>query len=242
MGTGTFGSGGGGVGSSGRDYASMGGTYSANGRLRNTRRPQADVKADAYKVLDTLPAEYLTRYFESDALQSTLRALLDIQAEIRFNQRWDTIAENYQVPDGPGVLRRLRDTLVRRVRETETDERIAYAGTAAIQDYFLKAVGDEPQVYMRADAAAVIAARRDDVLASTAGHFLGLLLANVLDKEDERMNRPTRSIIRKIGVELADALIAQFEASRRHAGNIRYGELLGDLADNPDWLKKAVHV
>jgi hypothetical protein len=242
MGTGSFGGFGGGGGSGTGGFRSGAGGYvSRNGAIKAATIAREQMRAEVRAVLKAMPREYVVRYCASPFTQAAFEEMFWLRVELQENQRWDNLHERFGIDGGPGCLFRFAGAIYRIFAPSEPDQRVRESASTSLEDFLLRLVRDDIDVFLHGDAKAVLENLDPAVFKTTSGHFLMFLFWRMLERESERLPPESELQLRDIAQEIADRVIGKFEV--RHLGKpygdraqTTYRDLLRVLA-NEEWFR-----
>lgn len=243
MGSGSGGGGGGGSGGAtsggGKGY---GGYRIVGGRIL-VQDVDATAKAEAVrKVLRKIRPEYLKEQFIDSSARSVYRELSLLRVDLAINRSWAGIANRLHVDGGPGCLPRLAAALMRRFESADQNKKSRAFVRIALENFLLRAVGDDSQVFISGSAETVIQRVDGGVFERQSALFLGDLLYEVLRGEERALPPEAKSGLRSIVQERADHIVSDFIA--RFGGKplgkdiqqVSYRNLFDVVALKEDWF------
>jgi len=233
VGSGSGGGGGGGLGYGG---------YSIRGGRILVKDVDATQKAQAVgAVLKKLRPEYLHEQFVASSARDVYRELSLLRIDLAMNRSWSGIAARFGVDDGAGCLPRLAAAFMRRFESLDGNSKSRAFVRLALENFLLRAVGDDAETFMTATGADVVSRLDAGVFDHLSGLFLGDLLYEVVRGEERALPPEVKSGLRSVVQERADRIIRAFEATFRgkklgDLDPVSYRDLFDVIAQKEDWF------
>ena len=237
MGTGTYGGGGGGtcsVGSSPGGYAVRG------GRIVGQAASADEVRKQARSIFSALSKtkDYLISRCTSPLIQSIYDQLFQLKVEVFQNRSWNGVVRAYGVGAGRGCLAEWVDAVLLALQTQELDQTIREIARVSLEDFLMRALGDDPDLYIDGDADQILNALRVDVFDSASGHFLGALLHEILRREQEGLPPETAVRLEQAAQQTADRVVHAFEGTYYRRSQVTHRDLFRIFSKHPDWLRE----
>jgi hypothetical protein len=242
------GSGGGGGGGSGGASGGGGGGQGYGGyRISGGRILVQDVdvtkKADAViRVLKKLRPEYLHEQFVDSSAREVYRALVLLNGYLAINRNWAGIAAMFKVDGGSGCLPRLAAALMRRFETADRNKKSRAFVRMALENFLLRAVGDDSQTFAMGSAEGVIEHLDAGVFERLSALFLGDLLYEVIRGEERALPPEVKNGLRSVVQGKADRIVDDFitRFGGKSLGDdikqISYRHLFDVIAQREDWF------
>ena len=243
MGSGSGGGGGGGSGGATADGGKGYGGYRISGGRILVQDVDATKKTEALtRVLKKLRHEYLHDQFVDSSARDVYRELGLLRVDLAVNRDWSGIAARLKVDGGPGCLPRLASALIRRFEAADGNRKSRAFVRMALENFLLRAVGDDSQTFGSAAAEGVIRKLDAGVFDHLSGLFLGDLLYEVIRGEERALPQEVKDGLRSVVQERADRVVANFMA--RFGGKplgddikqVSYRHLFDVIAQKEDWF------
>lgn len=240
------GSGGGGGGGSGGATAGGGkgyGGYRISGGRVLVQNVDATEKAEAVtRVLKRLRPEYLHEQFVESSARDVYRELTLLRVDLAMNRDWSGIATRLKVDGGAGCLPRLAAALMHRFEAVDGNKKSRAFVRMALENFLLRAVGDDSQTFASATADSVIRNLDAGVFDRQSALFLGDLLFEVVRGEERALPPEVKNGLRSVVQARADRIINDFMA--RFGGKslgddikqVSYRHLFDVIAKKEDWF------
>jgi len=232
MGTGTFGGGGGGGGSGG-GFARLGG-----GSLLAAPPSVDELRDHMASALAGVNRSYLEAQFCSPLLRAVFEELFRLSVEVFQNHSWEGVARDFGISDGPGCLAEWVAAVLARHGAEETNEKIRQVALICLEDFAIKALGDDPDLYLSAPAPEVLARLDRKVFDSTSAHFLATLIWRILEREDEALPAALETRVSEVATQVADRVVAGFEAKFYGKGQTTHRDFFRIACENFPWFLK----
>lgn len=239
MGTGSYGGGGGGgggAGGGGRFPRSGAEYYSEDGELVGGAASLGAVRRSVSRVFESLPREYVRGYVQSPLMRAIYEALFRVGVELGQNHSWQGIRKHYSVDPGPACSSRLAAAIISSAPE-ETNEKVHETALTALDDFLVRMVGDDIEVFFNGDAETILRHLDPLVFGSTSGHFLTFILWRVLEREHERLPPQGQAQLKRVAEEISNRVIDVYRRRFITTGKYTYRQLLDVLATDPDWFR-----
>ncbi|MBF0889762.1 MULTISPECIES: hypothetical protein [Gluconobacter] len=238
-GSGGYGSGGGG-GTGDAGGGGMGAVTLRGGALSSADPGRAAAFEAIAKVYGKLPKDYLSFLVSDPGVASAYEAMFRLGVMLTQDKSWDGVERGYGVDAGPGCLARLASVLASDTGDHAVSPALQAPLKAAILDFFLRVVGDNPAIRNRGDAAQVLAATQADAFARTSNLFLGSFLYENLRLEGKNLNKPARSHLNDFAMAQSDAIVTAFDSKFRHKAwqdipQASFPHMVKILAGEPEW-------
>lgn len=240
MGSGSGGGGGGGSGGAtaggGRGY----GGYKVSGGRLIVQDVDATAKAKALSgVLKKLRPEYLQEQFIDSLAREVYRALSLLNVDLCINRSWNGIRNRLGVGGGRGCLTELAAAIVGGTADRNRKSRAFVR--IALENFLLRAVGDDPALLTSATADDVIRAVDAGVFEHASALFLGDLLYEVVRGEERALPAEVKAGLRPVVQQRADRIVADFGERFRGKplGDIKqvsHRDLFDVIASQKDWF------
>ena len=191
-------------------------------------------------VCGKLPRDYLSFLVSDPGVAKAYEAMFRLGVMLAQDKSWNGVARDYGVNAGRGCLARLASALASDSGNNAVSPALQAPLKAAILDFFLRVVGDNPAIRNRGDAAQVLAATEADVFARTSNLFLGSFLYENLRLEGKNLNKAARAHLNDFAMAQANAIVAAYDGKFRHKPwhNIpqaSFPHMVQVLAGEPDW-------
>jgi hypothetical protein len=232
MGTGTFGGGGGGGGG--------GGPALRGPEILKAPPPIDELRGLIQQILGGLNRDYLTAQFCSPLIRAVYEEIFRLSVEAFQNHTWKGLARDYGVSDGPGCLAEWVQEVLRRHNAEEPNEKVREVASVCLEDFVMKALGDNPDLYLSASAEEVLATLDRKVFESTSGHFLGTLIWRVVEREGERLPPAFETRVSEGATQIADRIVKSFEENFYAKDQVTHRDLLRIVSENFSWFLKGL--
>jgi hypothetical protein len=215
----------GGVSRSNGIGARLGGFWVGRGggvRQRDPSRKQVD---DALSELYAkLHGRYLAERLCSPALKATAGEVFrHFRVEVLLNRSWDSITERFGIDGGPGcLLRYVNEFALRGEIEGSPSEAQRSFARQCLEDLFIRALGNNINLYLTGTADAVLAAMDSRVFDDALTAFVGSGLRQLAERTANRLPRGAREALREVTDLHARRLCDRFRA--RYSGR-PFGDL-----------------
>jgi hypothetical protein len=191
-------------------------------------------------VYGKLPRDYLSFLFSDPGVAKAYEAMFRLSVMLVQDKSWNAVERDFGVHGGPGCLARLASVLSSDSGDNAVSPALQAPLKAAILDFLLRVVGDDPAIRNRGDATQVLAATRADVFARTSNLFLGSFLYENLRLEGKNLNKAARVHLNDFAMAQADAIVAAYANKFRHKPwqdipQASYPHMVKVLAGEPDW-------
>jgi len=242
MGSGSGGGGGSGAGGGG---VGGGGSWSAPGRYEfhgetaaERQGSESRLKKSVQEIFVKLARnrEYVLGQVASPLVDAVYRELFRLKVELVDNKTWEGLRSAYGVNDGPGCLQRWVRAVLAMHEQLEADQRLRGMLRVALDDFLLRALRNDIDIFSEADSKAVLKKLDASVFKSTSGYFLGLLLGGLLGRETERLAEAAELDIQEIAQKRADLIVASFEQEYCGQNQVTYRDLFTVIRRNADWF------
>ena len=239
------GSGGGGGGGSGGATAGGGegyGGYRIKGGLLLVNDADATEKSKAVRsVLNKLRPEYLHEQFIDSSAREVYRELCLLNVDLSVNRSWGGISQRLGVDGGPGCLPQLAAVLLRRFGVDDHNKKSRSFVRMALENFLLRAVGDDSERYLSASAEQVIQHLDRGVFERLSNLFLGDLLYEVVRGEERALPPEVKSGLRSVVQARADRIVSDFETRFRgkrfaEVQQVSYRHLFDVIRSNEGWF------
>jgi hypothetical protein len=158
-------------------------------------------------VFSHLSEDYISFLIGDDGVIAAYSALHSLHVMLIQDKSWGPVEARFGVGTGPGCLHALA------VRLAETAHpRLQSPLIAALKDFFMRVVGNDPVTVDRGDAGRVLAKARPAAFQLTSSHFLGAYLDKVLRLEETSLGREGRKHLNDYSAEKAKQVAHAFEA------------------------------
>ncbi|MDT5355267.1 MAG: hypothetical protein QOJ56_3799, partial [Mycobacterium sp.] len=152
--------------------------------------------------------DYFVRQFCNPAIQRAYAVAFAVWRDPR------ALAAASGIDPGPGFLIRLMEHLADSWRITEPDQRLRDTARETLEEFILRAIGDNTAVYIQGNYSEVAAHIDRDVTKSTSGHFIGALLRRLISRERERLPHQPAELLDRAAQQRADELIDALAAAQ----------------------------
>ncbi len=98
------------------------------------------------------------------------------------------------------------------------------------------AVGNDLDLLLDGTSKEILPKLRRKVFDSTSGHFLGLMLWHIIDREKERLPLPKEVQLKKVTQQMANSLVRAFEHKFYAKEQTTHRDLFRVFCENFDWL------
>jgi hypothetical protein len=191
-------------------------------------------------VYGKLPRDYLSFLVSDPGVAKAYEAMFRLGVMLTQDKSWNGVERDFGVDGGPGCLARLAAVLASDSGDSAVSPALQAPLKAAVLDFLLRVVGDNPAIRNRADAAQVVAATQHDVFARTSNLFLGSFLYENLRLEGKNLNKAARAHLNDFAMAQSDAIVAAFGNKFRHKPwndipQASYTHMIKVLAGEPDW-------
>lgn len=234
MGSGSFG--GGGSGGSGGGGSGVGGYRFQGGKTVSGAPSFAKVEKDVDDIRAKLPKEYALKLFRSSMMEAVYSALFELSVHIFQNRSWGKVTERFEVRGGPGCLFRWVHAVLQQAEADEPNTKFREIAQLALEDFVIRALGSDPDLYMAGSGDQIVAALDKRVFDSTSGFFLGFLLRRMIEREFGAVSENTEQQIGTIAQQLADRIVGSFESKFYAKGQTTHRDLFRVIQENPDWF------
>jgi hypothetical protein len=257
MGTGSIGGGGAGGGSG---AGSIGlGEYRFDGAtLVSPVMSQDDIRKKVRSKLRSLSKDYVKKQFGSPLVRAVYEELfvfsrcafsttskekvqsqqLDLaNSDEMVSASCAALCAEYKIDSGRGFLTNWKEMIRTKYEQSEFDQTVWGNVNLCLEDFLLKAVGDDLNLYHYGTCAQVIRGLRQNIFKSTSGYFLGQLIWRVLDRQYPRQDPGIALQLRRASQEVADRVIESFEMRFKGKG-VGYRDLFGIIQSHPDWFRE----
>ncbi|WP_171075151.1 hypothetical protein, partial [Nonomuraea basaltis] len=195
------------------------------------------------KVYAKLSRDYLSSLLSDPGVAKAYGALFHLGVALLQDGSWNAVQREFGVDGGPGCLARLAAALASDGGSDAVNPRLQAPLQAAILDFLKRAVGDDPAIRNRGNAAEIIAAASRAVFSRTANLFLGSYLSETLRLEAKNLNRAARVHLNDFAMAQADTLVHAFAGKFRHQPwkdipQVSYPHMIRVLGGEPDWTVK----
>jgi hypothetical protein len=242
MGSGSGGGGGGGSGGAtaggGRGY----GGYRVSGGRLTVDNVDASAKAKAVgRVLKKLSSEYLQEQFTDSSAREVYRELSLLNVDLCIQRSWNGIRDRFGVDGARGCLTKLAATIMGGLETADRNKKSRAFVRMALENFLLRAVGDDPKLLLSATADEVINAADPGVFGRASGLFLGDLLYEVVRGEERALPAEVKAGLRPVVQARAGTIVAAFETRflGKALGNIEqvsHRHLFDVIASQKDWF------
>lgn len=243
MGSGSAGGGGGGTGGATSGGGLGYGGYRFSGDTIVVRNVSAKKKAEALSmVLKKFRPEYIREQFVTSPAREVHHELARLSVDFRLNRQWTQITERLGVDGGPGCLLKLAAELMRRHEAADRNKKSRAFVRLALENFLLRMVGDNSEVFTSGTAAEVMQHLRPDVFDQLANYFLGDLLYEVIRGEERALPPAIKDGLRDEVQDRARLIVDDFMANfgRRSLGEdipqASYVNLFDGIARKEDWF------
>jgi hypothetical protein len=242
MGSGSAGGGGGGSGgATGGGGKGYGGYRTSGGRLI-VQNVDAQGKSKAVRrVLKKLRPEYLQEQFVDSSAREVYRELSLLNVGLCLDRSWNGIKDRFEVDGGRGCLTRLVAAIMSRVEAADRNKKSRAFVRMALENFLLRAMGDDPKLLLSATAEEAIKAIDAGVFEHASGLFLGDLLYEVVRGEERALPAEVKAGLRPVVQARADSIVANFEARFRgkplgKIEQVSHRDLFDVIASQKDWF------
>jgi hypothetical protein len=157
--------------------------------------------------------DYFVRQFCNPAIQEAYAVAFAIGRNPK------ALAAARGIDPGPMFLVRLMEHLADNWRAAEPDQRMRDAARETLEEFILRAIGNQTRIYIQGSSAEVAAAIAPDVTRSTSGHFLGALLERLISRERERLPHQQAELLTSVAQKRVDEVIDKLTATRLAASS-----------------------
>jgi hypothetical protein len=241
MGSGRGGGGGGGSGgggSGGGGGGNFGGYRMEKGRVVSVPPKLAALRDAVRGAFTKLSQEYLLTQFASPLVRAIYAELFLISVDLVQSKSWANIEKRHGVSGGPGCLSRLAAALMKLEEENEYKAR-KHVGMA-LENFLMRAVGDDPASLLRFTGDQVVRNIQPAVFKRTSNEFFGELVYQVLMSEPDAVPPDAEVHLRDVACETADRAIAGFEARFLNKEQATYRQVAVKIAERPAWFIEAL--
>jgi len=245
MGTsgGVAGGGSGGSGRGGGAGAGAGFVTLVGGALKEVDPAQAKAWAAIQKTFTHLTQDYI-QFISGDAgVGAAYEALHRLHVMLVQEHSWHNVQARFGVPGDKGCLPALTDAISPEEGPNAVHPRLRAPLQAALKDFFLRIVGDNPVIRDTGDASQVLKVLKPGPFQSTSSLFLGAYLAELLRLEEHGLTRLARQRLSKFAEIKANQVVASFEA--RFKGKrwkdiqqVGFTHLFRVMQGEPEWLSE----
>jgi hypothetical protein len=238
MGSGSGGGGGGGGGgsASGGSGYSIGNPGAGGSRLVPRRKDEIGAAFD--KLLEGPPKEYYLNIFASDLVRDLYAALLDVSVSLGLDRDWKAIQDKYHVSPDPGCLPGLREAMVEMHGGDDADPLVREICIAALESFFIYAMGDRPTVYGRANAAEVFQKiNRKVLIDSRSSYFLREMIHEIAKRRCAELTSELRDDLDEYSLKRADRIVQDFDTRFKDPDPaMTHNKIFQVIRENPDWF------
>jgi len=170
------------------------------------------------------------------------RELSLLRVDLAINRSWTGIASRLNVDGGPGCLPCLAAALMRCFESADQNKKSRAFVRIALENFLLRAVGDDSQVFTSAAAEEVIEHVDGGVFDRQSALFLGDLLYEVIRGEERALPPEVKSGLRSIVQVRADRVVSDFmtrfggKPLRNDIQQVSYRHLFDVIALKEDWF------
>lgn len=233
---------GGGSGGSGRGGSRGAGFIKlSRGELKDVNPAESEARGAIQGLFSRLPPDYV-RFISGDAgVAAAYESLHALHVMLVQERSWDTVQARFGVPGGKGCLRTLVDALCPEQGPNAVHPRLRAPLQAALNDFVMRVVGDNPVVRDTGDAAEVLAAVDPRAFQSTSTLFFGSYLAELLRQEENGLTRLARQRLAGFAEAKANQVVASFNAKFRgkawqNVQQVGFVHLFRVMRGEPEWL------
>ena len=105
-----------------------------------------------------------------------------------------------------------------------------------LEDFLLKALGNDIDSYLSADGATIVEKLDESIFKSASGYFLGALVWRVLERDAETLPHDNEALLRDVSQKLADRIVYEFEQKFKNVEQVTHRQIFRVFQENPDWL------
>jgi hypothetical protein len=151
------------------------------------------------------------------------------------------IKQRLSVDGGRGCLTKLVASVMQRLDASDRNKKSRAFVRMALENFLLRAIGDNPTRLVSATADEAIRAIDAGVFGRAAGLFLGDLLYEVVRGEERALPPEVKASLRPVVQERADRIVADFEVRFRgkklgQIEQVSYRDLFDVIASQRDWF------
>ena len=240
MGTGSYGTSGGSQGGGGGASG-----YSSTKKLFGFKSKEKhnfyDDFIKIFKSLNSKSKTYLRIQVTNEMLNKLYKELFLFSVEIFQNRTWGNVQNRWGISDQNGCLQQFASQAIIKYGETEQNQKVRQNVRMTFENFLLKALGDDINLYHSGSSEQVINALDRRIFNSTSSNFLGTLLSE-LAKLEKEPSTEARYEFSKIAIEKSDEIIKGFELEFYHKiidnEQITYDNLFDIINSNYDWFIK----
>lgn len=242
MGSGSYGGGGGGTAYGGGGGGFGGGLrgYRFNGRLpvltSGSDKKTFNAAKRCFRKLSQNSRPYLLHQFCSPMLRDIFEQVLLIPAPVVRGGSWDFMRERYGVANGRGCLREWAEVIANNSEGKEPLSKVRETARICVEDFLVKAVGDDIDIYMNGDSSTVLASLRAEVFDRASNYFLGALIWRLLEREAESLPLEDEAEVRNVAQKIADGIVDSFEHKFYAKNQVTHRDIFRIFSEKPDWL------
>ncbi len=238
MGTSGAGAGGGSGGSGGGGGAGF--ITIRHGHLSAENPKEAEAWEAIQSIFSRLPQDYIAFVLGDVGVEAAYEALHKLHVLLVQVKSWEGIQERFGILSGPGCLRALADALSREDGPTPVHPRLRAPLKAALMNFFLRMVGDNPVIRDSGNAQEVLKAITPNIFLSTSAVFLSSYMAEFLRLEETGLTKRARRLLCEFSETKAKQLVSSFEAKFKgrpwhNIEQVGFAHLFRILKGEPEW-------
>ena len=236
MGTGSFGGGGGG-GGGGLGSGGLGPSFQSSDGKPVSVAPNLDVvSAEVTSVFKKLNKDYIAKQFGSDLIRSIFEELFVFGEAVKSANPCAALKAKYGVSQGEGFLQNWVSLVMKKYSAAEPNVKVRDVARMTIDGFLTKAIGDDEDLYLDGTCQEVVAKIDRNIFHSTSGHFLGLMIWRVVEREYERQQPRVQVRFEEAAQKLANGVIEAFKGRFVDPKNAEYKDFFRVVQENPDWF------
>jgi hypothetical protein len=183
-----------------------------DGGVKQGDPDRSKVKAELSSLYKKLQRSYLIERFSNQALRGvTDEVFKRFRIEVLENREWKTISERLKVDDGPGCLLRYVNAFVMgsAFPGGASESQRSFA-RQCLEDLFIRALGNDIDLYRTGTAEQVLAAIDGRVFDQALTHMISSALNQMAERTAKRLPRGARTKMREVTEEQARDLCDRF--------------------------------